>query len=298
MSDVKQIMATAKAKQVLIPAFNVPYPPMIAPTIQALADTGAFGLLEIAYIEWKKFQATSLEGVYHEYQKYKDARYTRLHLDHIPVIDEDDLPADYVGIISNAIKIGYDSVMVDGSKLSLAENIRATRQIVALAHPVGIAVEGELGAIVRETDGPLPSYEELFASGRGFTDLEEAVRFVRETGVDWLSVSIGNLHGSISSLAGSVKTEARLAIDHLAKINRLLDIPLVLHGGSGIPTTYIKQGMQQGIAKMNIGFVIRKVYEELHKTSVVNAQQAVYHKVIELIDEMELRGAAEKLQNV
>lgn len=82
---------------------------------------------------------------------------------------------------------------------------------------------------------PLPPYEELFASGRGFTDPEEAGRFARESGADWLSVAIGNIHGAISVAAkGLKKVEARLDIAHLERIRRTAGIPLVLHGGTGI----------------------------------------------------------------
>ena len=110
---------TCRRKKVVIPAFNVPYLPMIEPVVQALTETAAFGLIEIACIEWMNFEVKGPEAVYAEYQKYKHPRHTRLHLDHIPVISEDDQPVDYVEVISRAIDIGYESVMVDGSKLSL-----------------------------------------------------------------------------------------------------------------------------------------------------------------------------------
>ena len=296
MSDTNRIMATAKEKKVIIPAFNIPYLPMMAPTVQALVDTGAFGLIEVAYIEWLNFEVKSLEDVYTEYQTCKNAHCTRLHLDHIPVISEVGLGVDYVEIISRAIAVGYESVMVDGSKVSLAENIAATRKVVEIAHQADIAVEGELGSILRLGSGPLPPYQELFTSKQGFTDPEEAARFAQETDVDWLSVSIGNIHGSISSVAKKdKKLAAKLDIAHLAQINRVIGIPLVLHGGSGIPKIYIQQSIQNGIAKMNIGFVIREPYEALKAISIAKAQEAVYRTVIELIDELELRGTAEML---
>jgi fructose-bisphosphate aldolase class II len=296
MSDTNRIMATAKEKRVIIPAFNIPYLPMMSPTVQALVDTGAFGLIEVAYIEWLNFEVKSLEDVYTEYQTCKNARCTRLHLDHIPVISEVGVAVDYVEIISRAIEVGYESVMVDGSKVSLAENIAATRKIVEIAHKADIAVEGELGSILRLGSGPLPPYEELFASKQGFTDPEEAVKFVQATGVDWLSVSFGNIHGSISSVAKKDnKLAAKLDIEHLAKINRLLGIPLVLHGGSDIPKTYIHQSIQNGIAKINIGFVIRKAYEAVKAISITKAQEAVYDSVIGVIDELEIRGTADVL---
>jgi ketose-bisphosphate aldolase len=294
MKNMKQIMTAAKEKGMVIPAFNIPYLPMMEPTVQALIDTATFGLIEVARLEWTKFEAKSLEAVYAKYQKQKDERYTRLHLDHTPVIDEDGLTVDYAEIISRAIDVGYDSVMVDGSRLSLEENIKATKRVAEIAHNTDIAVEGELGAVLGHEDGPLPPYEELFASGKGFTDPEEARRFVEETGVDWLSVAIGNIHGAISPAARKEKKiAAKLNIEHLAKINHTIGIPLVLHGGSGIPNTYIQQAIKNGITKINIGTVIRKPYEGLKESSISKAQEAVYNTMIELIDELEIKGSAD-----
>lgn len=294
MSDTNQIMRAAWEKNLIIPAFNIPYLPMMMPVIQALTETNTFGLIEVAHIEWMNFEVESLEAVCTEYQKHKQAKHTRLHLDHIPVISEDDERVDYVEIISRAIDVGYESVMVDGSKLSLEENIAASRKVTEVAHAAGIAVEGELGSIVRLGSGPIPPYDELFASKQGFTIPEEAVRFVKESAVDWLSVSIGSIHGSISSVAKKdKKLAAKLDIEHLATINRLVGIPLVLHGGSGIPKSAIQQASQHGIAKINIGFVIRTPYEALKDSSVSKAQDAVYNTVLNIIDDLGARGSSD-----
>ena len=133
-----------------------------------------------------------------EYRQFADPRFGRLHLDHIPVIDEDEQRIDYLAELTEALDLGYDSIMVDASRLPLAENIAATRSIVEIAHARQIPVEAELGAVMGHSDGPMPSYEELFASGQGFTDPDEAARFVRETAVDWLSVAVCSIHGAIS----------------------------------------------------------------------------------------------------
>lgn len=293
MSDMHQIMKAAWKKHIVIPAFNVPYLPMIAPVVQALAETSTFGLIEVAHIEWMNFGVKGPEDVYAEYQKYKHPQCTRLHLDHIPVISENDEAVDYVDIISRAIHIGYDSVMVDGSKLPLAENIAATKKVTELAHAANVAVEGELGSIVRLGSGPIPPYDELFASKQGFTIPEEALRFVEETAVDWLSVSIGSIHGSISSVAKKdKKLAAKLDIEHLTAINARVGVPLVLHGGSGIPAAIIRQAIQHGIAKINIGFVIRAAYEALKDESQTDAQEAVYTTALQVIDDLGMKGSA------
>ena len=164
----------------------------------------------------------------------------------MPVIDEDNVQVDYEDVIRRAIDAGYGSVMVDGSRLPLEENIACTRRIAEMAHAAGIPVEGELGAVLGHEAGPLPPYDELFASGRGFTDPEEAARFVGETGVDWLSVAIGNIHGAIADATRKEKKiQARLNLEHLSRISEAARIPLVLHGGTGIPKEMVLAAMRQ-----------------------------------------------------
>ncbi|GAH26210.1 unnamed protein product, partial [marine sediment metagenome] len=194
-----QIIKKAKAAGVVVPAFNVPHLEMVEPLIRAVADQDDFVLLAVARLEWIKFRSKSLRAVFEEFTRWENPDHVRLHLDHVPVIDEDNLPVDYLPLIREAIELGYQSVMVDGSRLILAENIKATSQVTELAHKAGIPCEAELGAVLGHEAGPIPPYEELFDSGRGFTNIIEAERFVRETGCDWLSVAIGNIHGAVST---------------------------------------------------------------------------------------------------
>ena len=135
-------MLNARRAGTVIPAFNIPYLPMMAPIVAALRDTEAFGLITVARLEWIKFESRSPRAIYEEYQRVKDERFTRLHLDHVPAIDEDDMRVDYEAVIREAIELGYESVMVDGSRLSLEDNIQATRQVAELAHAAGVPVEG------------------------------------------------------------------------------------------------------------------------------------------------------------
>lgn len=281
----------------VIPGFNIPYLPMMEPVIKALHDTRTFGLIMVARLEWIKFKSGSMKAIRDEYEKLKDLEYTRLHLDHIPVIDEDNLLTDFENIIIEAIELGYDSVMIDGSRLSLEENIEKTRRIVGLAHKSGIPVEAELGAVMGHESGPLPPYEELFETGKGFTSPDEAKKFIEETGTDWLSVAIGNIHGAISAATRTEKKiEARLAIPHLKKINKTLNIPLVLHGGTGIGKKYLMQSFQEGIAKINIATAIRQPYEKIMNSSVKAAQEAVYNEMLDIINsQLEIAGSAETI---
>ena len=290
-----ELMINAWKAGTVIPAFNVPYLPIMEPLIKALQDTRCFGLIAVARCEWEKFKAKSIRAIYDEYQRVGDQDYTRLHLDHVPVIDEDGIEVDYEAIITDAIEIGYHSVMVDGSRLALDDNIAAVVKIVQLAHDAGIPAEAELGVVFGHEPGPLPAYEELYASGRGFTDLDEARKFAEATKVDWLSVSVGNIHGAISGAAKSQKkVEARINIEHLDRINKIVSRPLVLHGGSGIKKASILEGIKHGIAKINIGSTIRQAYEAFVSDSVTKAQDNVYDTTVQLIsDELEITGSVD-----
>jgi ketose-bisphosphate aldolase len=292
--DTGTIIKKAFQLGIVIPGFNIPYLPMMEPVVKALHDTGTFGLVMVARLEWIKFKSGSMKSIRDEYEKLKDLRYTRLHLDHVPVIDEDNHLTNFENIIAEAIELGYDSVMIDGSRLSLKENIEKTHKIVELAHKAGIPVEAELGAVMGHESGPLPPYEELFSTGKGFTSPLEAKRFVQETQTDWLSVAIGNIHGAISAATRTEKKiQARLAIPHLKKINEAINIPLVLHGGTGIAKEYLMKSFKEGIAKINIATAIRQPYEKLMNNSVKAAQEAVYNEMLGILNnQLEITGSA------
>lgn len=294
---MKQRMERAARLGLAIPGFNIPYLPMLEPVVRALRDCDAFGLVMVARLEWEKFESRSLEAVAAEYGKHRSERHTRLHLDHVPVVDEDDRRVDYLEIIGRAISAGYESVMVDGSRLPFAENVACTKEVVDLAHAAGIPVEAELGAVLGHEAGPLPPYEELFASGKGFTDPDEAAAFVRDTGVDWLSVAVGNVHGAIAAATrGKAKVAARLSLERLALLRDAAGIPLVLHGGTGIRKADVLAAVRLGIAKINVATAIRQPYEANLNRGVDAAREAVYRTMRTLLrDELELEHSAEKL---
>jgi fructose/tagatose bisphosphate aldolase len=160
--------------------------------------------------------------------------------------------------------------------------------VVELAHASGIPVEAELGAVLGHAAGLLPPYEELFASGKGFTDVGEAGQFVSATQCDWLSVAIGNIHGAIAvGQKDRKKVEARLDQERLEQLKIATGIPLVLHGGSGIRQENVRLAMQHGIAKINVGTEIRQAYEVALKEggSISRAQAAVYERTRWVLDE-------------
>jgi len=191
--------------------------------------------------------------------------------------------------------------MIDGSRLSLEENIRSTADVVRMAHLTGVLVEAELGAVMGHETGPMPPYEEIFEKKIGFTKPEEAARFVKETGVDLLSISCGSIHGAISGLAkDQAKVPAKIDIQHLKKLREAASVPLVLHGGSGIQKAYVLEAIKNGITKINIGTEIRQAYEQtMAKTNndVKAGQAAVTRKVKELvIDSFGIKDSASLLQ--
>jgi fructose/tagatose bisphosphate aldolase len=287
MLSTAAIVTNAYRAGIVVPAFNVPYLPMVKPVVNAVIDLDSFALVEVARIEWLKFECRGPAAVMEEFARWSAPSHVRLHLDHIPAIDEDGMAVDYMPILREAIELGFHSVMVDGSLLDLEGNIEATHCVAELAHDKGIPCEAELGAIAREGTGPLLAYEELYRTGMGFTNVEDAGRFVEESGCDWLSVAVGNIHGAVSAaLKDKKKTEARLNLEHLDKLRRAADIPLVLHGGSGVRRDDLLAAVKRGITKVNVGFEIRQAYEQALGASggdISAARDAVYERTRYLI---------------
>ena len=285
--DAKIIVRKALENGLVIPAFNIPHPPMLKAIAQAVKDENSVAMIQVARLEWEKFESESLENIANEYAKYAVPGHTLLHLDHVPVIDEDHMEVDYIPIIKRAIAAGYQSVMVDASRLDLEGNIAATKAVADIAHAAGIPVEAELGAVMgHETSQQSIPYEEIFARKMGFTKVDEALKFVQESGCDWLSVAVGSVHGAIAAnLLDQKKPAAKLDIEHIAALRDALNIPLVLHGGSGIENEYIIGGIKAGIAKINVGTELRQPYERAirEKNDVEYARECVYTRCRELI---------------
>ncbi len=292
-------MRAAASLGIAVPAFNIPYLPMVEPVIRAVVSQDAFALVEVARLEWTKFQAGSPSAVYEQYLRFADPDHTRIHLDHVPVVDEDGERVDYLSIITDALAVGYESVMVDGSRLDLEDNSRATKAVADAAHAASRPCEGELGAVMGHEEGPVPDYEELLATGRAFTDPGDAERFVAETGCDWLSVAAGNIHGAISAgLRDRAKVRARLDVRHIRRIADACRVPLLLHGGSGIEREYMLQAVRAGIAKVNVGTEIRQVYEIASARGGEEAgREAVYERTgVLLRDYFGVHGSAPRIR--
>jgi ketose-bisphosphate aldolase len=297
-----RLVRAAADNGIVVPAFNVFYMPLIKPICDALKAYDTFGMVEISRIELQKFEVPSITAAAEEYSKHADPRVTALHLDHIPVIDEDGYKVDWRPLIEEGIRAGYDSVMIDGSRLPFEENVAVTAEVVRMAHAQGVLVEAELGSVLGHESGPLPPYDELFESKAGFTDPEQAREFVQRTGVDWLSVSVGSVHGAIAGAAkDQQKVKARLDIERIRQLREATGVPLVLHGGSGISLEYVRAAIANGIAKINIATDIRQPYDRTlaEGGTIEDGQRVVFETISDIIqNRYNIVGSATRLEEL
>lgn len=165
-----------------------------------------------------------------------------LHLDHSTSYD----------LVAECLDHGFDSVMIDASEKSFEENIHVTTRVVQLAEKYNANVEAELGYVAK-----LGQSSELLA----YTDPDEAKTFVEATGVHSLAVAIGTVHGFY-------KRAPELDLERLSRIRSLTDVPLVLHGGSGIPGALLKEAVARGICKINLATEIKNIFMETLKNDL------------------------------
>jgi len=167
-----------------------------------------------------------------------------LHLDHGDSLDQ----------VKSCIDAGYSSVMLDFSAKSFEENTKALKKVCEMAHLKEVTVEGEIGSVGKIDDKIVGG-----SNCSMLTDPEQAKVYVNETGVDTLAVSIGNVHGNYTKLP-------KLDFAHLEKIHKIVDVPLVLHGGSGTPNEDLQKAISLGISRVNIGSeLVRAVRESLRE---------------------------------
>ncbi len=146
-----------------------------------------------------------------------------------------------------AIDSGYQSVMIDASTETLKKNISMVLQVVEYAHANGVLVEAEIGRIMGSNE------EGTYTGGAFLADVGECIELVERTGVDSLAVGIGNAHGFY-------KTEPKIYTQRLKEINDVIEIPLVLHGSTGIPYDVVKECISLGMAKVNVGTLLHRTY--------------------------------------
>lgn len=187
-----------------------------------------------------------------------------IHLDHGASMED----------VVHAIHCGFTSVMIDGSLKPYEENVRETAEVVCIAHKIGVSVEGELGTIGntgKTIEGGITKVQ--------YTDPKQAKDFVERTGVDSLAIAIGTAHGIYPK---DVKPELNMQI--LKEIRDIVDVPLVLHGGSSNPDEEIKKAIKLGIQKVNISsdmkFAFFKKCREILSTTELWDPNLIYPECI------------------
>ncbi|MBI3631312.1 MAG: class II fructose-bisphosphate aldolase [Candidatus Staskawiczbacteria bacterium] len=176
--------------------------------------------------------------------------------------------------LKEAILAGYDMVHFDGSKLPLEENIKISKKVTSFAKKKGIVVEGEVGRF--GTDASKMYQEKFEIKEEYLTNPNQVLEYLKKTNVNILAVSVGTFHGiDISGISPHIR------IDRLKEIKNTINIPLVLHGGSGTPEDDIKEAIKLGIAKININTEIRLAFANtLRKTLETNKDEITPYKYL------------------
>lgn len=258
----------AFANQYAVPHFNV----CNLETVQAVAAVAQERKSPVIFgihpVESDYAGAANLAGLIRTEIGNRPIR-AAIHLDHGPSVD----------YVVQAIQAGFTSVMFDGSTIALEDNVRITAEVVALAAAVGVSVEAEVGTIGKTAEYGTEIENPHLAD-------PQACAQVAATGIDALAVAIGNAHGVYIA-------EPRLEFDRLQSIRKATNIPLVLHGGSGIPADQVQQAITMGIAKLNIGTNVHvaftracRAYLAAHPDShdvmgMLGAARTATHEVVE-----------------
>jgi len=236
--NLKDMLVDAQEKKYAIAHFNVSNYEMIKSVIEEAEELNSPVILSFLEPDLKGKGLELLLGMAKIAGKNLKVPVC-LHLDHCTNID-------YIKI---CVKSGFTSVMYDGSQLSLTENIKFTKEVCDFAHQYNVTVEGELGhvtdEIVGNSEGGSAINQVLNDPASFLTDPQEVQEFVSETGVDALAVAIGTAHGKYT------KTP-KLDFARLDAIRKISTVPLVIHGGSGVPDQDVKKSIKLGICKVNI----------------------------------------------
>ncbi len=234
----KSILDVANDHNFAIPAFNISDWAMFNGVIDVSEELSAPVIIAIHPDEVSHISTDLIA-----------AMRSRAHRASVPVAIHWDHGGTYEQMIV-AIQAGFTSVMIDASLLPFDENVALTRKVVEAAHAVGVQVEGELGTI-----GANDSYGESGAAEIIYTNPDDAVRFVNETGVDSLAIAIGTSHGLYPA-----EKNPELRHDLLEQIKAAVKIPLVLHGGSSNPDAELRRAVELGVNKINISSDIKVSY--------------------------------------
>lgn len=223
----KEILDIAEKKEFAIPAFNVYNMETVMGVIQAAEEMKAPVILQ----NYSRL-FTNGEGYYCAPIVIAAAEKAS-----VPVCFHLDHGASEVEVM-RAVRSGATGIMIDKSVLSLEENIAETKKIAVLCGAIGISIEGELGHVGSASNGDETSTD--------YTTVEDAIKYVKETGVAALAIMVGTAHGRY-------KQAPKLALERIAEIHKAVDAALVLHGGSGVPDEEIRASIKAGIRKINFG---------------------------------------------
>ena len=240
LTDMKTLLDIAEKKGCAIPAFNVYNAETALGAIFAAEEANSCVILQMYSRLFSNFEAQFMAPSILEAARNAKVK-VAFHLDH-GANDE---------VITKALRWGCTGVMRDASTSPFEENVAILKNVVERAHAVGVSVEGELGHIGVAKDGVSTEY----------TKVDEAKKFVEETGVDALAIMVGTAHGHY-------KQAPVLAIDRIAEIHAATKAHLVLHGGSGVPDDQIQAAVKAGIRKINFGTdVCCSFLDEVRRTS-------------------------------
>lgn len=232
--NMNDLFKIAKKNKLMVPAYNSTDVQMTLAIMDAFQRAGMPGIVQVAPTNVK---LTGYEYIA-ETTKMAAEHYVTpfaLHLDHGKTLDD----------VRQAVEAGFTSVMIDGAALPFEENIRFSREAVDFAHCYGVPVEAELGALKGKEDDHVSEAD-------CHTDPTQVEEFCDRTGCDSLAVSIGNVHG--------LQEKPKIDLNVLAEISKVAPVPLVLHGGSGIPFETIRAMRQYGMMKINIASDLRQAY--------------------------------------
>ena len=232
-----QMLAEADKGGYAIGAFNVENMEMVMAVIRAAEEMRAPIMLQTTP-STVKYAGLDLYAANVKAAAERAGIPVALHLDH----------GSSYELAMQALRAGYTSIMIDGSKLPFEENITVTASVAAAARAMGIPCEAELGKVGGKED-------DLEVKDPGYTDPEEAVRFAEETGITSLAVAIGTAHGIY-------KGEPKLDMERLSEIRKVVSIPLVLHGASGVPDEAVMESIRRGISKVNFATELRIAYSD------------------------------------
>ena len=240
LTDMKTLLDIAEEKGCAIPAFNVYNAETALGAIFAAEEANSCVILQMYSRLFSNFEAQFMAPSILEAARNAKVK-VAFHLDH-GANDE---------VVTKALRWGCTGVMRDASTSPFEENVAILKNVVERAHAVGVSVEGELGHIGVAKDGVSTEY----------TKVDEAKKFVEETGVDALAIMVGTAHGHY-------KQAPVLALDRIAEIHAATKAHLVLHGGSGVPDDQIQASVKAGIRKINFGTdVCCSFLDEVRRTS-------------------------------